>query len=1510
MSTSFRYLNKHAKKSSDSASTGTVFSKQRPFKNISMFQLASQDKDGLFPFTERAFSSYAQEKYGQLAHSIIDLREDYTVPEVQYDADDFSPENDPFGIYRDEVKLRLKLAIEKSHLLEDQRVKFYHTILQNCSLEVEDAIKRLPAWDSQDPNIRIRGSNSPFRLWTAVRAVCSQQSQVGNVQLQLSEAKQAYELLLMSSFDSLVLFKEKYDNARINYEHRRGQPIANPEAAMDFIRKLDKSRFSTYIQSVYSDSNRGIKNPPQTVQEAYLEASNHISVLGVLAPEPMATAYAAKTERSRGGGRSSRPQRRTEEDKDKSADRKQPADTKPTAKPTTQPTSPATPKTSTVICHGCGEAGHKADACPYAKSSGSKRNKQKYQQYFGWSHRQPDSDDDDSDDESLSPVFDFEDLPPLYDYSSDSEDDNKVSERDDDDDDDGDDIPNNDDDDSDDDDDSPSPCLSEAPESVDETSAELSQDSKPSLAFASADSRMDWNLVLLDNQANTSIFRNPHLLTNLHFEHSSVVTTGISGDGLRTISTGCLPGFPGLKVGLNTKGQANILSMYEVEKLFKITYSQGISFQVHTLHGDITFELDSNHLYSADFTKWRDTVARHPLRSQKDSDSDGAEDEQRVFVVSSSSKASAQHDDNDIDDDLAWLHSNSDSNSECSDGPQYSSAAFQTVAELKSQYTAAEIKRADEAMHFIRALGHMTETEAIALVASNNLSNCTVTAADIRRAFKIYGGDVAAIKGKTTRETISSKYESADVDPDKRQVMHSDVMHVRNQRFLISVVSPLELTLVTPIDNEKINTLVTAIKSQLHTLGARGFFIPELKVDPHSSLSGLVSRLDGVHVQTVGAGDHVSKAERKIRTIKERLRSIIASLPYRLPDKCVKDLVMFVVNRINIQPYAGGGNFNLSPRVLFTGKKIDAIKELTLSFGDYAEVRDPKARSNHPDDARTESAIALYPIGNDNGSWRFLCLQNNSYITRSQFKRLPTPDVVINRVNQLADAGVPPAPPPAPRSEAARTIIEASTTESHANPPDAPLSSVQARTSPLSSIQPTQLQSGSASSTTQPRSQPSATAPATPAPRRSERLAAGKNPPSHLQQLYNFHITLKKAVRQFGDAAIDAIKLELRQLLDKGTFTPVKASTLSSAQRKRVIRSSMFLKEKFNASGIFEKLKARLVANGSQQDRELYDNISSPTVSLPALFIMLTLAAKEKRIVTSFDIGNAYLNASMENEQEEVLMVVDRFISNILKHLAPNLAPFANPDTGELTVRLNRALYGCIRSARLWYERLHAALVELGYTANEVDPCVFYKMIDGVSSTILVYVDDILCLCVSPAAAEELHAHLLRLFGEVKRHTGMKHSYLGMSLDFSTPGEAVVDMRAYLASILSEHKIAGAVSTPATSNLFIVDNQSSLLAERERCVFHTCVAKLQGYPMPPLLVLQDNMSTIAIISNDSPQFRSRYIRIRYFFMVELIQSKEIIVEYLPTAEMVADILTKPLQGALFASLRALLLSIK
>jgi hypothetical protein len=79
----------------------------------------------------------------------------------------------------------------------------------------------------------------------------------------------------------------------------------------------------------------------------------------------------------------------------------------------------------------------------------------------------------------------------------------------------------------------------------------------------------------------------------------------------------------------------------------------------------------------------------------------------------------------------------------------------------------------------------------------------------------------------------------------------------------------------------------------------------------------------------------------------------------------------------------------------------------------------------------------------------------------------------------------------------------------------------------------------------------------------------------------------------------------------------------------------------------------------------------------------------------------------------------------------------------------------------------------------------------------------------------------------------------------------------------------------------------------------------QGYQVGPAVVHQDNKSTIALSEKGrSTSGRTRHVSIRYFFVKDRIDSKEIELRYIGTEEMIADFFTKPLQGALFISMRS------
>jgi len=525
-----------------------------------------------------------------------------------------------------------------------------------------------------------------------------------------------------------------------------------------------------------------------------------------------------------------------------------------------------------------------------------------------------------------------------------------------------------------------------------------------------------------------------------------------------------------------------------------------------------------------------------------------------------------------------------------------------------------------------------------------------------------------------------------------------------------------------------------------------------------------------------------------------------------------------------------------------------------------------------------------------------------------------------------------------------------------------------------------------------------------------------------------FHISYRRAIKDHGSVAKQAIVSELKQLLTKCVFHGVR---VPRSHGVKILRSSMFLKVKLKPNGEFDKLKARLVADGSSQDRSIYEDVSSPTISTTSLFVLASLAARENHCVATFDIASAYLNADMTGPS--VYMRFDREMSTILVQLEPELTEFVT-DNGCLIVKLDKALYGCVQSAGLWYEKVKSELESLGYVMNPLDPCVFNLERDGHRTTLGIHVDDIFAYSDTEAALDELSAALRNKFDKIQEHRGREHNYLGMNFIFCDDIVSVT-MDGSIKDMLEEYGVEGTATSPAIANVFDVSIDVPISEER-RVVFHKFVAKLlylskrvrpdisvavsflctrvtnaneederklnramqylnstrtvgmclgvseplqvtayidasygvhadgkshsgavitlgqgpvlcrstkqkivtkssteselvavsdeiamavwtrdflryQGHDTGPVILFQDNMSTIAMIQNGaSSSHRTKHIKIRYFFICERVADGEIVVKHKPTVQMIADILTKALQARQFTSLMTELLNWK
>ena len=907
-------------------------------------------------------------------------------------------------------------------------------------------------------------------------------------------------------------------------------------------------------------------------------------------------------------------------------------------------------------------------------------------------------------------------------------------------------------------------------------------------------SKHEWYEVLLDNQSNVSIL-DKRLLKNVRDSDLPYHINGMGPTPLILDKVGYLEQFFECVAGSDLK--ANILCMAQVEDLYHVTYKQGESFTVHLPERDWIVSRRGC-MYVGDMRDWAE--------------------ESRTAMVT-------------------------------------------TAAENESRYTKPEIKNARKVRGLLRSLGYPSQEEAIRIINSGAITKIPFTVQDIKRSYEIYGPPTEYVRGKKTAKKVSRQPIDFALRDGyfKEQKMYGDIMYVKKKGFLISLSEPLGILMTTFVKDTFVETLSFALHEQVNTLRSRSFDPKIVYLDDQPGFHALENAIPGVVVDIGGAGDHLSKADAKIRRLKEMIRCVHAGLPWKLPNMLVKDLVKFCTRRMNLSQ-SSSNNVNEPPLVALQGYPVSYEKELKVAFGDYCEVYRPNVTSNDALQDRTVPCVALWPTGNANGSWVMFNTLTNSRLRTTNFTSMVTTDQFIRKMNDLAefesdqtDADLFETPGEEQQNSPVENEIKDPYRPILTETNDSQDSVVDELTDDEVVVEntPQEIKFGNfgessdygieeqnsvntnansevEDSVEDEVSVNQVTVVGDPTDTKDCSTGVLQHDVMHTRgkiaamEYVALHTTVQKGLEKYGSRAYAAVMDELKQLVVlKKSMHPVHRSELSVQQSKRIIRSFMFLKAKFDALGRFDKIKARLVANGAQQDRTLYDNVSSPTAKMTSVMMVLTIAAAEDRVITAVDIGGAYLNADMTGE--DVIMELDPLLTKLLKKISPEVIPFID-EKGKLLMKLDKALYGCIQSAKLWYETLSAYLRSIGFEHNGVDQCVMNKVTEEGQITIIIYVDDILISAKEMSQINKFIDQLKKEYLEVKVSEPGNFSYLGMHISKSK-GCVKVSMKSFVEGLLKEMKVSGTVTSPATSDLFKIGDTPKLSAESAK-LFHTVVAKL------------------------------------------------------------------------------------
>ena len=184
----------------------------------------------------------------------------------------------------------------------------------------------------------------------------------------------------------------------------------------------------------------------------------------------------------------------------------------------------------------------------------------------------------------------------------------------------------------------------------------------------------------------------------------------------------------------------------------------------------------------------------------------------------------------------------SNNTTECMEYNMVKPVLVDTTAGNMLKYTKREVEKAEIAKRLFSILGRPSIKDFVELVAKNNLQHCPINIHDIKRAMDIWGKDIGAIMGSTTRKKPNSLPDDLFVRTEEdNTVLYVDLFFINGLTFMLSISKGYNLLVVRYMDSKKANSAEVAIKEILAAYAKYNVKVRTIFCDGESGINALKS---------------------------------------------------------------------------------------------------------------------------------------------------------------------------------------------------------------------------------------------------------------------------------------------------------------------------------------------------------------------------------------------------------------------------------------------------------------------------------------------------------------------------------------------------------------------------------------------------------------------------------------------------------------------------------------------
>ncbi|CAH9079866.1 unnamed protein product [Cuscuta europaea] len=250
------------------------------------------------------------------------------------------------------------------------------------------------------------------------------------------------------------------------------------------------------------------------------------------------------------------------------------------------------------------------------------------------------------------------------------------------------------------------------------------------------------------------------------------------------------------------------------------------------------------------------------------------------------------------------------------------------------------------------------------------------------------------------------------------------------------------------------------------------------------------------------------------------------------------------------------------------------------------------------------------------------------------------------------------------------------------------------------------------------------------------------------------------------------------------------------AKSKNVVVSKWIYKTKFHSDGSIERHKARLVAQGFNQQAGVdFSETFSPVVKPTTVRIVLTLVISFGWVMCQLDVKNSFLHGHLT---EEVYMRHPR--------------GFVHPQFPHHVCRLRKAIYDLKQAPRAWFHRFSSFLRTHNFVCSKSDNSLFIFRQGKSVMYLLLYVDDIIITGNSPSLVSSFIACIASHFA--LKDLGDLHYFLGIQAVRTSTG-LFLSQQKYVSDLLLRFHLhtLKSVRTPLATRTSLSLTDGELLSD-------------------------------------------------------------------------------------------------